>query len=150
MYLFQVLLLLHWISEFSPELTIIMYFGHRSPLTSHIRGHLSYTWMAPLRPSADIPHVGTQKDIYGLRLPVFIIPWLMMKYIVYMPSWLLFHLNILSRMRDYPYWHLVHHARVLCSASRIYLYARVAFVWSRVSCAGFSTTDPHGFLKINI
>ena len=24
-----------------------------------------YTWVAPLRPSADIPHVGTQKDTYG-------------------------------------------------------------------------------------
>ena len=55
-----------------------------------------YTWMAPLCPSADIPHVGTQKDIYGLRLPVFIIPWLMMKYIVYMPSWLLCYFEILS------------------------------------------------------
>ena len=26
---------------------------------------LLYSWMAPLRPSADIPHVGTQKDTYG-------------------------------------------------------------------------------------
>ena len=42
--------------------------------------------MAPLRPSADIPHVGTQKDTYGLRLPIFTIPWLMMKYITYIPS----------------------------------------------------------------
>ena len=26
-----------------------------------------YTWMAPLRPSADILQVATQKDTYGLR-----------------------------------------------------------------------------------
>ena len=37
-----------------------------SPLT-HYRYVLS-TWMEPLRPSADIPHVCTQKDIYGLRV----------------------------------------------------------------------------------
>ena len=30
-----------------------------------LQDYLLYTWMAPLRPSADIPHVGTQKDIYG-------------------------------------------------------------------------------------
>ena len=41
---------------------IIMYFGHRFPLTSHIRGHLLSTKMALLHPSTDIPHVGTQKD----------------------------------------------------------------------------------------
>ena len=32
-----------------------------SPLTSHIRGHLLYTRMAPLRPSADFPYVGAEK-----------------------------------------------------------------------------------------
>ena len=37
MYLFQVLPLLHWTSEFS-KIMIIMYFGHYFPLTSHIRG----------------------------------------------------------------------------------------------------------------
>ena len=26
------------------------------------------SWMALLRPSADIPHIGTQKDIYGLKV----------------------------------------------------------------------------------
>ena len=27
-----------------------------------------FTWMTPLRPSVDIHYVGTQKDIYGLRV----------------------------------------------------------------------------------
>ena len=37
--------------------------------------------MAPLRPSADIPHVGTQKDIYGLRVAQNTIDGLIMNYI---------------------------------------------------------------------
>ena len=45
----------------------------------------SYTvlsaWMAPLRLSADIPHVGTQKDIYGLRVSQNTIDGLIMNYI---------------------------------------------------------------------
>ena len=61
MYLFQVLILLHWISEFS-KIMIIIYFGHLFPLTSHIRGHLLSAKMALLHLSADIHHVGTQKD----------------------------------------------------------------------------------------
>ena len=61
MYLFKVLPLLPWTYEFS-KIMIIMYFGHRFPLTSHIRGHLLSTKMALLRPSTDIPHVGTQKE----------------------------------------------------------------------------------------
>ena len=52
MYLFQVLPLLHWTSEFS-KIMIIMYFGHHFPLTSHIRGHLLSTQMALLRLSVD-------------------------------------------------------------------------------------------------
>ena len=46
----------------SSMLTIIMYFGHHFPLTSHIRGHLLSSKMALLHPSTDIPHVGTQKE----------------------------------------------------------------------------------------
>ena len=38
-YLFQVLPLLPWTFEFS-KIKIVMYFGHRFPLTSHIRGHM--------------------------------------------------------------------------------------------------------------
>ena len=66
MYLFQVLPLLHWTSEFS-KIMIIMCFGHRFHMTSHIRGHLLSTQMALLRPSVDIPYVGTQKDTLGLN-----------------------------------------------------------------------------------
>ena len=38
----------------SPKIKIIMYFGHRFPMTSHIREHLLSTQMALLRPTADI------------------------------------------------------------------------------------------------
>ena len=67
MYLFQVLSLLHWNFEFS-KIMIIMYFSHRFPLTSHIRGNLLSTQMELLRLSANIPYVGTQKDTYGLKV----------------------------------------------------------------------------------
>ena len=60
-YLFQVLPLLPWTSKFS-KLKIVMYFGHHFPLTSHIRGHILLAKMALLRLSAEIHHVGTQKD----------------------------------------------------------------------------------------
>ena len=66
MYLFQVLPLLHWTSEFS-EIKIIMYFSHCFPLTSHIRGHLLSAQMALLCSSTKILHVGTQKDKLGLK-----------------------------------------------------------------------------------
>ena len=39
------------------------------------------TWMAPLRPSAEIPHVVTQKDIYGLRIAQNTIDRLIINYI---------------------------------------------------------------------
>ena len=61
MYLFQVLPLLPWTSEFS-KIMIIMYLCHCFPLTSHIRGHLLSAKMALLRLSVDIPHVGIQKE----------------------------------------------------------------------------------------
>ena len=67
MYLFQVIPMLPWTSEFS-KIKIVMYFDHRFPLTSHIRGHLLSTQMALLRLSADISYVGAQKDIYGLKV----------------------------------------------------------------------------------
>ena len=68
MYLFQVLPLLHWTSEFS-KIMIIMYFGHHFPLTSHIRGHLLSTEVALLCLSANIIYVGTHKDKLGLKFP---------------------------------------------------------------------------------
>ena len=43
------------------------------------------TWMAPLRPSANIRYVGTQKEIYGLRVAQNIIDGIIMNYI-YHPS----------------------------------------------------------------
>ena len=66
MYLFKVLPLLHWTSEFS-KINIIMYFGHCFPMTSPIRGRLLSTQMALLRSSADILYVGMEKDILGLK-----------------------------------------------------------------------------------
>ena len=53
----------------SPKIKIIIYFGHRFPLTSHIRGHLLSAKMALLHLTADIPHVVTQKDKFGLKWP---------------------------------------------------------------------------------
>ena len=67
MYLFQVLPLLHWTSKFSKKV-IIMYFGHRFPLTSHIRGNLLSTQMEFIHLSVDTAFVGTQKDTYGLKV----------------------------------------------------------------------------------
>ena len=60
MYLFQLPPLPHWTSEFS-KIMIIMYFGHRFPLTSHIRGHLLSCKMALLHSSSDIQYFGTQR-----------------------------------------------------------------------------------------
>ena len=51
----------------SPKIMIIIYFGHRLPLTSHIKGYLLSTQMELLRLSGKIPYVGTQKDILGLK-----------------------------------------------------------------------------------
>ena len=61
MYLFQVLPLLPWTSEFS-KINIVMYFSHCFPLTSHIRGHILSCKMALLRPSTDTQCVNTKKD----------------------------------------------------------------------------------------
>ena len=68
MYLFQVLPLLPWTSKFSKKI-IIRYFDHHFPLTSHIRGNLLSAKMTLLRTSTDIPHVGRQKDKFGLKWP---------------------------------------------------------------------------------
>ena len=61
MYLFQVLPLLPWTSEFS-KIKIVMYFIHCVPLTAYIRGHLLLAKMALLCPSADMHCVNTQND----------------------------------------------------------------------------------------
>ena len=44
--------------------------------------------MALLRPSADISYVGTQKDIYGLKVAQNTIDGLIMNYIHHPSSWL--------------------------------------------------------------
>ena len=48
--------------------TRVTFFENRVDM--HIN-QLLYRWLAPLRPSADIPQVGTQKDTYGLRFAQF-------------------------------------------------------------------------------
>ena len=51
--------LLCYLGHFSsPSLNTVMYFSHRFPLTSHIRGNLLSCKMALLRPSTDIQYVG--------------------------------------------------------------------------------------------
>ena len=62
------------------------------------------TWMAPLRPSADIPHVGTQKDIYGLRFSQNTIDELLINDIHYPSSGLLFLFRYVKTYpQPYPY-----------------------------------------------
>ena len=117
MYLFQVLPLLHWTYEFS-KMMITMYFGHRFPLTSHIRGHLLSTQMALLRLSADIPYVGTQKDILGLKLAKTL--WMAMTWDAFTlePSFHIIFLSVdwctwlsplkLAYLHDYSRWQLAY------------------------------------------
>ena len=60
--------------------------------------------MAPLRPSADIPHVGTQKEIYGLRFAQNTIDELLVNDIHYPYSGLLFLFRyVKTYLRLYPY-----------------------------------------------
>ena len=124
MYLFQVLPLLPWTYEFS-KIMIIMYFGHRFPLTSHIRGHMLSTQMALLCPSADITHVGTQKDKLGLKWPKH-----------YRCAWHLIHYpktNLIYFYSDFwvAYATICIATRVsyasICIATRIYLHTWVPF-----------------------
>ena len=41
-----------------------MYFSHRFPLTSYIRGHLVYSEMTLIRLSTNTENFGTQKEIW--------------------------------------------------------------------------------------
>ena len=69
---------------------------------------LLYSWLAPLRPSADIPQVGTQKDTYGLRFAQFHYT-LVDDEIHYLYAQLVTLLFWdFECMRDYPYWHVAH------------------------------------------
>ena len=98
--------------------------------------------MEPLRPSADIPHVGTQKDIYGLRFAHNTIDWLTIQYIPPPSIWLLFHFAMLSGIRDSPYMKVANHSRVFLIASREWMYLRVSLIASRESFAGCPSTYP--------
>ena len=114
MYLFQLLPLLPWTSDFS-KIMIIMYFGHRFPLTSHIGGNLLSAKMALLYPSANIPHVGTQKDKLGLKWPKH-----------YRCEWPLMHYPQTSLIYFYfEFW--VAYA-TMCIATRVYL-AYTSSLW---------------------
>ena len=117
----------------SPKIKIIMFFGHRFPLTSHIRGHLLSTWMALLRPSADIPHVGTQKDIYGLRVAQNTIDGLIMNYIHHPSSWLFLPFSyVKSYTRLSIYATRMLYASTGCCMLRIDVYAGYPHSNSRV------------------
>ena len=114
MYLFHVLPLLHWTYEFS-NIIIIMYFGHRFPLTSHIRGHLLSSKMALLCLSDDIPHVGTQKDKLALKC---------LKH--YRCAWPLMHYPQTSLIYFYSNFWVVYATMCIanvsmCIATRVYL-----------------------------
>ena len=99
-------------------------------------------WMAPLHPIADILHVGTQKDIYGLRFSHNTIGWLIIKYISPPSSWLLCYFAMLSCIRDSLHVQLAHHSWVSVAASREWIYSRVALIATRESFAGCPSTYP--------
>ena len=126
MYLFQVLPLLPWISEFS-KIMIIIYFVHRFHLTSHIRGHMLSAKMALLHLSADIHHVATEKDKLGLKWPKH-----------YRCAWPLMHDLYTSLIYFYFEFRVAHtpffiatrvpHASI-CIATRVYI-EHVSFLWA--------------------
>ena len=117
----------------SPKIKIIMYFGHHFPLTSHIRGHLLSTWMTPLHLNADIPHVGTQNDIYGLRVAQNTIDGLITKYIPHPSNWLLWLFNyVKSYPRPYIYATRGSYVSVGCCKSRMDVYAGCSYSNSRI------------------
>ena len=98
--------------------------------------------MALLRPSADIPHVDTQKDIYGLRFAHNTIDWLT---IIHSSSIQLVTLNfftMLSCIRDSSFIQLASHSRVPIDVICESMYSRVSLMISRESFAGCSTTYP--------
>ena len=108
----------------SPKINIMMYFSHHFPLTSHIRGHLLSTWMAPLCLSADIPHISTQKDIYGLRVSQNTIDGLIMNYIHHPSSWLFLPFRYVNSCTWlFRYATRVLYASIGCCMSRIGVYA---------------------------
>ena len=92
--------------------------------------------MEPLRPSANIPYVGTQKDIYGLRfaqgtLDEFLIIHSSPIQMVTLPFF-----TMLSCIRNSSFIQLASHLRVLVDASRESMYSRVALMISRESFVG--------------
>ena len=78
--------------------------------------------MAPLRPSADIPHVGTQKDIYGLAQNT--LDELTMNYIYHPSSWLFLPFGyVKSCTRLFRYATRVLYASIGCCILRTDVYA---------------------------
>ena len=75
--------------------------------------------MAPLRPSADIRYVGTQKNIYGLRVSQNTIDGLIKNYIYHPSSWLFL-----------PFKYVKSCTRLFLYATRM-LYASVGYCISR-------------------
>ena len=82
--------------------------------------------MAPLCPSADIRYVGTQKDIYGLRVAQNTIDGIIMNYIYHPSSWLFL-----------PFKYVKSCTRLLLYATRV-LYASIGCCISCTDvCAGY-------------
>ena len=80
--------------------------------------------MEPLRLSADIPHVGTQKDIYGLRVSQNTIDGIIMNYIHHSSSWLFLPFSyVKSYTRLSIYVTHVLYVSVGCYMSHIDVYA---------------------------
>ena len=80
--------------------------------------------MTPLRPSADIRSVGTQKDIYGLRIAQNTIDGLIKNYIHHPSSWLFLpFVYVKSCTRLLLYATHVLYASIGCCISRTDVYA---------------------------
>ena len=93
--------------------------------------------MAPLCLSADIRYVGTQKDIYGLRVAQNTIDGHIMNYIYHPTSWLFLPLNMSSVVRASSYMQLACCTRVSVIASRVQICTWVTLRATRVSYASF-------------
>ena len=82
------------------------------------------TWMAPLRPSADIRYVGTQKDIYGLRVAQNTIDGIIKNYIHYPSSWLFLPFGyVKSCTQLFRYATHMLYTSISCCISRTDVYA---------------------------
>ena len=134
---------------------IIIYFGHRFPQTSHIRGHLLSTQMALLHPSADTSYVGTQRTLMDWRFPKHY-RWAwheihsLSNQLSILPLYMLISICDYLHSNSRTYATISKASHVLYTsifiATRIHICTRVSFIETRVSYADcqyqYSHTHP--------